>query len=146
MNFVKKNLFPIVASVLALVAICLLFGTCAEVAGSKGNITYSGFQLIFGYSEKVLGQTVEVIGFGFGGLVALILLIAGAVLAYFDKVPFGNYISGGLLLVGAILVFVLPQMAAIEVELNGAACLYISGVLAVLGAAAMIAKPFVKIK
>ncbi len=140
MKFVKKNLVSLIVCALGLVAVLLLFAPCVKVNGLK--ITYSGFQAIFGHSEKVFGQTVKVIDFSFGGLVSLILLVAAMALS-FVKIPMQRIIVGVLFVVSGIMIMLIPNMAKFDGKFVGEFVLYLSGILALISGLAFFGAPYV---
>lgn len=144
---VKKYLVPAITTLLAVVAICLLFGDCVGVEKVDGG--YNGFEVIFGVSNEALGRKVEILGFSFGAFAALLLVLLGAVLAWLNMIPYNNFISAGLILVGAVLTFLFPVFINIKLDLYlgldycAKACLIVSGVLSILAAAVIAAKNYI---
>lgn len=150
MKLVIKFIVPCCATLLALVALFLLFGKCVAVVDTDS--AYSGFQVIFGHSEEVWGKKVQMLAFCFPAFLAFIFLVAGIVLAWLDMIPFNNFISAGLLLVAAVLTFCFPAFINVAEEGLGAigqyaeysakACLIISGILNILAAGVICAKAY----
>lgn len=140
---VKKYLVPAITTLLAVVAICLLFGDCVGVEKVDGG--YNGFEVIFGVSDELFGNKVEILGFSFGAFAALLLVLLGAVLAWLDMIPYNNFISAGLILVGAVLTFLFPVFINTKLDLDycAKACLIVSGVLSILAAAVIAAKNYI---
>ena len=140
---VKKYLVPAITTLLAVVAICLLFGDCVGV--EKGDGGYNGFEVIFGRHEELFGNKVEILGFSFGAFAALLLVLLGAVLAWLDMIPYNNFISAGLILVGAVLTFLFPVFINTELDLDycAKACLIVSGILSILAAVVIAAKNYI---
>ncbi len=65
------------AALLAVVAICMMFVPAATV--NDTNMTYTGLQLTFGYSEDTLLGTVTVLNFSFLNFLPYLLALAGIV-------------------------------------------------------------------
>ncbi len=155
MKFIKKHLAAVVAAVLVVVAVCLLFGDCVQSQTTVFGKTvegdsYSGFKAIFGYSAEEKGISVEVLKFSFMNLLALILVVAGAVLA-FIKLPFGNIISGACMLVGGVFFFLMGTftvpgdgLEALGVSFALEPMVIVAGVLALLAGLVVLANPYVK--
>lgn len=153
MKFVKKNLFAIIAAVLVVVSICLLFGDCvnsySKVGSSKIDLTTAtGFDVIFGYTYKKGAVSVELLGFSFLNFLAIILAVAGAVLAFLN-IPFKSYIAGGVLVVAGILLMLMgvlanvPKDAAKLYSIETIALGYVSGILTIIAGLLTIVKPFI---
>ena len=73
-------LLPVVAALLAVVAICMMFVPAVVRASSlsdKLNITYTGAQVTFGYKEANTG--IEIFAFSFMNFLPYLLLVAGIV-------------------------------------------------------------------
>ena len=148
MDFIKKNLYKLIAAVLVVVALCLLFAPCIglEIKNTDKLVdTYSGFNAIFGYTSDKL--EIEYFSFSFMNLLTVLIVIAGAVLA-FIKLPYGNYISGGVLVLGAIFMFLMATFA-VSPEVIGKVndtvlqpCAIVNGILCILAGGLLIAEPF----
>ncbi|MGM9971925.1 MAG: hypothetical protein ACI35W_05905 [Anaeroplasmataceae bacterium] len=159
MKFIKKNLVAVIATLLVIVAICLLFGDCVQKVVNISNTTtkgdlYSGFQAIFGYSveNEVFGSTVktQILDFSFMNLLALILAAVGAILA-FIKIPFGNIISGVCMVVGGVFfflmgVFTISHTESASISFSLKACAIISGVLTLIAGLIVLANPYISKK
>ena len=143
MKFVKKNLICLVATVLAIVSICLFFAEC--VKADKLGLAFTGFEVMFGQTLEKSFVSVEVIGFSFGAFAALLLLIIGIAILWLDVIPFYNYISAGLLLVSAVLVFLFPQLLNSHDVLDyaGTAILFVNGALIIINALICAGKPLI---
>lgn len=73
-----NNLVSFISLALAVVAVIMLCLDCANVQMAGYDLTaYKGFDLIFGKKEEFLGKPIEIFGFNFLGLLALILLVVG---------------------------------------------------------------------
>lgn len=157
LDLIKKYLVPACATLLAVVAFFLLFGKCVGVVDAEGG--YNGFQVIFGAKE----ENVKLLGFSFPAFLAFLFLIAGIALVWLNMVPFNHFISAGLLLVAAILLFCFPTCVSLtpdgekllnavngigglfgadEVKFTAKACLIISGILNILAAGVIGAKDY----
>lgn len=146
LDLIKKYLVPACATLLAVVAFFLLFGKCVGIVDAE--VEYNGFQVIFGANE----EKVKLLGFSFPAFLAFLFLIAGIALVWLNMVPFNHFISAGLLLVGAILLFCFPSFINIAKEglgqigkfadYNARACLIISGILNILAAGVIGAKDY----
>ena len=116
----KKNLnkiLIIVAIVFVLVAVLMLFAPAGIVGEGKGQLSYSGANLTFGYTKKTQIGDLQVFKFSFGNFLPYILVLAGivfAVLALFKKL--GNIapvVAAGAFLVAGILFFCTVAMCSI---------------------------------
>ncbi|MBE5732794.1 MAG: hypothetical protein E7353_07175 [Clostridiales bacterium] len=97
-----KKVFGIVSGVLGIVAaMMLMFLPMINMEGSKD--TYSGLQVMFGYSESAYGISVETFKFSFMALLVAILFILGGIIALVNikKGNRGVSILAGLLLIAA---------------------------------------------
>ena len=149
LDLIKKYLVPACATLLAVVAFFLLFGKCVGVVDAEGG--YNGFQVIFGAKE----ENVKLLGFSFPAFLAFLFLIAGIALVWLNMVPFNHFISAGLLLVAAILLFCFPSFINVAkegwgqigklVDYNARACLIISGILNILAAGVIGAKDYLNV-
>ncbi len=106
-----NNLVSFISLALAVVAVIMLCLDCAKVQMAGYDLTaYKGFDLIFGKKEEFLGKPIEIFGFNFLGLLALILLVVGAVLPLlkiFGKL--GRFISFVALIAAAVLFFIMKS-------------------------------------
>jgi hypothetical protein len=114
---IKKYLDKIVAGVgivLAIVALCMIFAPAAT--NSDANVSYTGANLIFGYSSKttILGKTITTKVFNFSAnFVTFILLVVGivalvlALLGVYKKIT--AIVGFAALLVAGIFYFLMIQ-------------------------------------
>lgn len=157
-----------VASVLAVVAICMIFtNVCGIKKGENTNYILTGIQATFGYSKQttILGTvtTSTFTAFSFMNLLLYILLIAGliiAVLRTFKIVEPGviDWVVAGLFLVAGILYFVMPHFVvygaawedfvAIAIKSDGVKTLLVGGIVggisSILAGGAVLVNKFVK--
>ena len=158
LDLIKKYLVPACATLLAVVAFFLLFGKCVGM----GDASWNGFEIIFGAKS----ENTQVLVFSFGALLALILVVAGIALVWLNMVPFNHFISAGLLLVGAILLFCFPQFASLteagekwlktlngfsgllgggELKFAAKGCLIVAGILNILAAGVIGTKDYLNV-
>lgn len=111
MKFTKTNIVRIAQAVLGLVALLLLFAPALSVTVLGQEVTYSGFQAWLGAELGKLGSNSISNDLTFGGVLALILIVAAVALPLVslfvkkDVVKFLNYITLGVALVAAIFLF-----------------------------------------
>lgn len=100
---------------LAVVVVAMMFLTVVKYTGKLlgSEITYSGWQTIFGYTEKTTAAGVtmktEVLGFSFLNLLALLLPVVGAVLAL-SKNKVLKLVGAVCALAGTVMMFLMPNM------------------------------------
>lgn len=96
-----------VAALLGLVAVCMLFAPAVGIKDSE--TTYTGMNVVFGYSEKVLTKDVEIFTFSFMNLLTYVLALAGivfAVLAALGKLGvISKIVSAACFVVAGIMFF-----------------------------------------
>lgn len=98
--------------ILAVVVVAFMFLTAVKYTGKiteKVTAEYSGWQTIFGYSEKVAGESVAVLKFSILGLLALLLPVAGAILQL-SKSKLLKLIGAVCALGGTVMLFLLPNL------------------------------------
>lgn len=143
-----KKLMPLIVSGVALlfgiVAFCLMFADALKVVG----VTYTGSQIAFGYSEKILVESVQMLGFNFLAFLAYLLPVIGGVLGLvFSKSKLFSIISAALFAVGAVLIFMMGTLFPIGIQnetisnaianhakIELLAATIVAGILAILGA------------
>ena len=128
----------LIAAILGALAIVFL----AITPGMKLNVPletegFSGFQAIFGYSETIMGHSVEVLAPNWVGIIAFVLLAVGVIAGVIGMVignKTANLVSAVVLLAGGILLFLVPTIANGEHEtFKLSTWLIISGIIAILG-------------
>lgn len=85
-NVNNKQIATLVSVLLGVIAVIMIFLPAIGVKDSE--TTYTGLQIVFGYSEKTVLGTAEFFAFSFMNLLTYILAIAGvvfAVLSYLGK-------------------------------------------------------------
>ena len=104
----KKNLGSIISAVAALLgvaAVVMLF--LPNVASKNGNTTFTGLQIVFGYSKTVplLGD-IQVLQFSFMNLFVYLLAIGGVVFALiggngklFTLISVAAFVAAGVLFI-----------------------------------------------
>lgn len=106
-----KKYLPLVAVILAVVAIAMIFLPC-----SKGNDDWKGFNAVFGYSMSAFGMTVNVFEFSFMNLLTYVLVIVGLVCAAMaakkDNIIV-NIVGAVCLLVAGIFFFMTPNFIVV---------------------------------
>ncbi|MGM9971774.1 MAG: hypothetical protein ACI35W_05140 [Anaeroplasmataceae bacterium] len=158
MKIIKNYAVEIFASLLVILSLVLLFGDCIQEELQTLDMVekqevFTGYQAIFGYTHKMSVSStyyreIELLKFSFLNLLPLIFTIIGIVLA-FIKIPFGNYISGALLVIGGVFYFLMgvftnPMYEVENVTYELLPCVIISGILTLLAGAVIIAKPYIK--
>lgn len=148
----KKLLFICCEVVLAAVAFIMLF---LPVIGIKDtDTTYTGLNVAFGYSTKVILAEVKVLEFSFMNLLTYILVVAAAVLAvlklFMKDTKVLTLVIAALLIVAGVFFFLTVQFTnpntnasnvikAIGGDIRGGLTLaygsYIGGIAAILGGA-----------
>lgn len=119
-----STIVSLVAAVLALVAILMMFAPAAYAEVLKEKVNYTGVQLTFGYSEKVLGQSVAVFNFS-ANIIAYILAAVGIVFAILKALgkleKISGFIAAGCFLVAGVFFFlVIPFCAPNVADLGDA--------------------------
>ncbi len=104
------NWLVFVPVLLAVVAVAMMFLVTVKYTGKLlgSEITYTGFETIFGYSEKVGSTSTQILGFSFLGLLTVLLPLVGAVLAV-SKSKLLKLIGAVLSLAGTVLFFLMPN-------------------------------------
>ena len=127
----KKNsldlslILKVVVLALAVVAFCMAFVVSTKFVTSKGDLIkeFTGFQTMFGYTEKTRLADLNYLGFSFMATLTFVLPLVGAVLTML-KNKIAKYIGVALMLVGAVLMFFIPSfavLATVDGELTYAA-------------------------
>jgi len=122
---------------LAVVAVAMMFLTVVKYTGKtlQTEITYTGWQVIFGYSKKVANNvSTQVLGFSFLGLLAILMPVVGAVLQI-SKNKIVKLIGAVCALAGTIMLFLMPNMIVFAENTGSLYSLYQSA----LGVGAIIA-------
>lgn len=91
----KKNQIPFYLSVasIALAAIAIVMIFLPAIVAEEMDTTYTGLQVVFGYSDKIVGQEVDVWKFSFMNFLTYAALIAGLVLSVLN-LKGGNKLFG----------------------------------------------------
>ena len=102
-----------VALLFAVLALVMLFIEPAIYMGEAFGTRiegFTGFQAIFGYTKDTMIGSVQALNASAVGIIALILLVAGAVVPLLPMIPekLRFLIGAGVLLVAGILFFVIP--------------------------------------
>lgn len=118
----KSNLgliLKVVVLLLGVAAFCMAFVTCVKFVNSKGDVvnSFTGFQEMFGYTKKttsLIGAEVSTkyLAFGFMAVLTFLLPIVGAVLSFVNN-KIVKFVGAALMIVGAVLMFLLPQFAVL---------------------------------
>ncbi len=124
----KKNvktgqIAMLVAALLGIVAILLMFAPGVTVVPKigKDSASWSGFQIMFGSSEKAGGITVETLKFNFVAFLALIFTIVGlvgVVLSLLLKGKLGGFLAIVGFLLAGIFFFLFKTVLSMNFE-NG---------------------------
>ncbi len=150
-----KNILGYVAAGLGLIAFIMIFLKAVSRTEMGIEMSVKGSEIAFGHKEG----GVKVLSFNFLALLAYLLPLAGGVVALvagFKKNDMLNWVAAGLFIVGAILLFLMPSiwylfpaekeakkfLKAYELKLAVGAIL--AAIFAILGAAASIARNFIK--
>ena len=78
MKLTKKTLILFCQAVLGLVALLLLFAPA--ITRKNTDVTYSGFQVMFGCQTEVFGSKVQVLDPTFAGILTFFMIVATIVL------------------------------------------------------------------
>lgn len=126
----------VVPILLAVVAVAMMFLTVVKYTGKvlSTEITYTGWQVIFGHAEKAGTVSAQVLGFSFLGLLAILLPVVGACLQV-SKNKIVKLIGAVCALAGTIMLFLMPNMVVFAENMGTAYSLYQSA----LGVGAIIA-------
>ena len=118
----KSNLglvLKVVVLLLAVASFCMAFLTCVKFVTSNGDVTnsFTGFQEMFGYTKKttsIIGTEVSTkyLAFSFTAVLTFLLPIVGALLGLL-KNKIAKFVGAALMIVGAVLMFLLPQFAVL---------------------------------
>ena len=134
-------LLPVVAALLAVVAICMMFVPAVVRASSlsdKLNITYTGAQVTFGYKEANTG--IEIFVFSFMNFLPYLLLVAGivfSVLSVLGKLgKIAPFVSAVCYLAAGILFFCVTKMVVYPTDSKDIADMFKEGLS--LGAGAIL--------
>lgn len=150
----KSNLsliLKVVVLALGVAAFCMAFVASVKFSyaalGSTTEVSYSGFQSMFGYSETttVLGSeiTTKYLGFSILSTLAFVMPLVGAVLSMTSNKTL-RYVGAGLMIAGAVLMFFVPQftvLAKVDGELTAAAAV-LNGATRSLGVGAILGGVF----
>lgn len=113
----KSNMgliLSIVILALGVAAFCMAFVVCVKNSGSISEAeysTYTGFQVMFGYSEKTgefIKVEAQVLNFSFMATLAFALPLIGSVLSLIDN-KIIRFVGAGLMVAGAVLLFLFPN-------------------------------------
>lgn len=112
-------ILKVVTLVFAVAAFCMAFLTCVKFVTEKGDVVneFTGFQEMFGYTKKttsLIGTEVSTkyLAFGFMAVVTFLLPVVGAVLSFLNN-KIARFVGAALMIVGAVLMFLLPQFAVL---------------------------------
>ena len=112
-------ILKVLALVFGVAAFCMAFLTCVKFVAKDGEVlnSFTGFQEMFGYTEtttSLIGTEVSTkfLAFGFMALLTFLLPLVGAVLCFL-KNKMVRLVGAALMLVGAVLMFFLPQFAVL---------------------------------
>lgn len=115
-------ILKVVVVALGIAAFCMAFLTCVKyvytssLLGSETEVTFSGFQTMFGHTEtteSVLGNTeTKYLAFSFMATLAFFLPLVGAALSFVNN-KIVKLVGAALMIVGAVLIFLVPQFAVL---------------------------------
>lgn len=110
-----STILRVVGLVLGLGAVLFALLNCVKYTDKilETETFLTGFEVIFGSSEKVLTKEVVYTSFSFMNLIAFILPLAGGILLLF-KNKLLNFISLACFVVGAVLLFLVPSFVVTE--------------------------------
>ena len=105
-RILKRFLFPTIITVLVITILCLLV-----LPGGMfdDEITYTCYQLMFGANYKS-GTAVEFFGVSAMGVILMILLIAGALISWFDF-KYDKFVLVGIFCLATVATMLLPVTA-----------------------------------
>lgn len=116
-----NKILSFIPIVLSIVVIGLMFLDVVKFTGKLlgSEITYSGFNVIFGLTEKseVLGATIktEILGFSILALIAVILPFVGACVQM-SKNKLVKLIAFIVTIIGAVLIFIMPSFVVFATD------------------------------
>lgn len=104
----------LIATLLGLVAIAMIF--LPNVAVKDSETTYTGLNIVFGYSKEFLGAKIAIFEFSFMNLLVYLLAVAGVVFAVLglEGGKISNFISAGAFIACGILFFILPSFCLVN--------------------------------
>ena len=112
-------ILKVVVVALGIAAFCMAFLTCVKFVAENGDVVneFTGFQEMFGYTKKttsLIGTEVSTkyLAFGFMAVVTFLLPVVGAVLSFLNN-KIARFVGAALMIVGAVLMFLLPQFAVL---------------------------------
>lgn len=109
-----SRMVSLIATILGIVAIAMIF--LPNVAVKDFDATYTGLNIVFGYTEKTVLGTIEVFRFSFMNLLVYLLAAAGIVFAVMglNGGKLSNFISAGAFIACGILFFILPSFCLVN--------------------------------
>lgn len=125
----------LIAALLGIAAIAMIF--LPNVGIKDSDTTYTGLQIAFGYSEKVLGAKIAIFEFSFMNLLVYILAAAGVVFAVLglNGGKLSNFISAGAFIACGILFFISPSFCLINEKASSVVSLFGGKITDALGLA-----------
>jgi len=116
----SKNsiIFKAVILALGVIAFCMAFVTSVKFTGKLVEESFTGFQVMFGYSEKTTLATLEYLSFSFMGLLTFALPLIGAILSCLNN-KIARIVGACLMIVGAVLMFIVPSFVVFATASNG---------------------------
>lgn len=144
-------ILKVVVLALGVAAFCMAFVASVKfsytILGNTTEVSYSGFQSMFGYSETTTAFGAEVttkyLGFSIMSTLAFVMPLVGAVLSLTGN-KVARWVGAGLMIAGAVLIFFVPQftiLAKVDGELTAAATV-LNGATRSLGIGAILGGVF----
>ncbi len=128
-GFLKFSNF--IAAALAILAVLTIFLPAVKVDGSE-NLSYTGLQVAFGYSESAAGVTVQIFDFSTLSFLAYLLPVIGVVLSLLNRKGTSSlfsFLSAGCYVAGAVFMFLTAGSIVFSESIPGAAASLLKYVL-----------------
>lgn len=120
-----SRMVSLIATLLGIVAIAMIF--LPNVAVKDFDATYTGLQIVFGYSETApfIGD-LETFKFSFMNLLVYLLAVAGVVFAVMglNDGKLSNFISAGAFIACGILFFISPSFCLVNETVSWGASIF----------------------
>ena len=125
-GFLKFSNF--IAAALAILAVLTIFLPAVKVDGSE-NLSYTGLQVAFGYSESAAGVTVQIFDFSTLSFLAYLLRVVLSLLNRKGTSSLFSFLSAGCYVAGAVFMFLTAGSIVFSESIPGAAASLLKYVL-----------------
>ncbi len=133
----------LVLATLALVALVMIFLPAIVFGEGDFSVSYNGIKTVFGYKEKTLIGSAEILGFSFMNLLTYLLVIAACVcgaVSSLKKNKLCLFVAIVAAIVAAIFFFCTVPFCATKIKFSLGAGPIIGGICMILAAAAGVVK------